>query len=393
VERKLKSAASDKPAELAELTESVESVKRLRSTPATARWWQPLPTAAAGHADVLCELCPHACTLADGAPGACHVRRNVDGRLVSTTYGRASGFRIGTVETAGLYHFHPGAAALSLATTGCTLACAYCASGDAPSAPVAGRATEAVSPEGIAQAAQAYGARLVAFCDSDPASCAEYAIDIAVACRARGLKTLAMTAGYIMPPAARELFATLDAVRLGVKAFRETTYAQLCGGRLQPVLDTLCQLRFETRCWLEIGYALVPGYNDSPSEIGELAAWIVRELGADVPLHLAPHTFKTRAGDAGRQALAQARQAAIDAGLQHVYTQQAKDSEGGTTFCAHCAAALIERDAGSVIRGELGDDARCPYCRAPVAGYFARLAEPPGACRGVARWPVRCARR
>lgn len=381
MERKLKSAASAEP------------VEDEHATPATARWWHALPTAAGGHADLLCELCPRACTLAAGAHGACHARRHIDGRMVSTTYGRASGFRIAAVETAGLYHFHPGAAALSLATSGCTLACAYCASGDAPSAPAARRRAEAASPEGIAQAAQAYGARLVAFCGSDPASCPEYAIDIAVACRAHGLKTLAMTAGYIMPPAARDLFATLDAVRVGVKAFRDTTYAQLCGGRLQPVLDTLCQLRFETRCWLEIGYALVPGYNDSPSEIGELAAWIARELGADVPLHLAPRTFKTRAGDVGQTLLARARQAAIDAGLQHVYTQQAKDSEGGTTFCAHCAAALIERDAGTVIRGELGDDARCPYCRAPVAGYFTRLAEPPGACRGVARWPVRCARR
>ena len=313
--------------------------------------------------------------------------------MVPTTYGRASGFRIAAVETAGFYHFHPGAATLSLATTGCNLACAYCASADAPSAAATAHGAESAGPEGVARAAQAYGARLVAFCDSDPVSCAEYAIDIAVACRAHGLKTLAVTAGYIMPPAAREFFASLDAVSVGVKAFRDTTYAQLCGGRLQPVLDTLCQLRFETRCWLEVGYALLPGYNDSPSEVGDLATWIVRELGADVPLHLAPHAFKTHAGDAGHMTLVRARQTAIDAGLQHVYTGRAKDSEGGTTFCATCQAALIERHAGAVVRNELGVDARCPYCRAPVAGYFARLAEPPGARHGVVRLPVRFARR
>ena len=377
----------------------LKTVAATESTVPAARWWQTLSPVAQKHAGLRCELCPRACTLAEGEHGACRVRRNRDERMVLTAYGRASGFRIAAIETAALYHFHPGSATLSLATTGCNLACAYCANGEMLDAPDTGQRVEQASPEGIARAAQAYGAGLVAFTDGDPVSSAEYAIDIAVACRARGLRTVAATAGFIMPTAAREFFATFDAVNVGVKAFCDATYARLCNARLQPVLDTLCHLRFETRCWLEISYVLVPGHNDNLSEIGDLAAWIVRELGADVPLHFASLAFKTRAdaalpgADAGRARLAQARQVALDRGLYYVYTEPGHGSEGATTFCATCQAALIERDAGSIVRRELGDDARCPYCQTPVAGYFGRLTTPSGVRHGAIRVPVRFARR
>lgn len=319
--------------------------------------------------------------------------------MALSAYGRASGFRIAAIETAALYHFHPGAPALSLATAGCNLACAYCANADALHASATGDRFEPASPDGIARAAQAYGARLVAFTESDPVSNAEYAIDIAVASRARGLRTVAATAGFMMPAAAREFFTAFDAVSVGVKAFREATYARLCSARLAPVLETLCHLRFETRCWLEISYVLVPGYNDTAAEIGDLAAWIVSELGADVPLHFAPLAFRRHAdaappaADAGNARLARARQIAIDHGLHYVYTNQSRDSEGTTTFCATCQAVLVERNAGSVARAELGDDARCPYCQTPVAGYFDRLPTPSGARHGAIRVPVRLVRR
>ena len=363
-------------------------------SPQAARWWRALPATATAGAALRCELCPRECTLHAGERGACRVRRNVDGVLRLTTYGRAARFRIGSVEQAPLYHFHPGSASLSFATAGCNLACVYCAHGDAVSAPAADRRTEAASADGIARAALAYGARLLSL-DNDPVATAEYAIDVAIACRAHGLKTATATAGHIRPAAARELFAAFDAVNVGVKAFSESGYARLCGGQLQTVQETLCQLRFETRCWLEISYTLVPGYNDTAAEIGALASWIARELGADVPLHFSSLAFKTTANDAAagsaarRDRLARARQQAIDCGLHYVYSGAARDSDGATTFCPQCQAALIERCGQTLTACDLTDDARCPYCQAPLAGYFGRLEQP----RRAARAAVRLARR
>ena len=358
---------------------------RTRESDQLASWWQPLPAASASGvtgATLRCELCPHACTLRPGERGACQVRRNIDGQLRLTTYGRATRIRLATVEQTSLYHFHPGAATLSLATVGCNLHCVYCANGDA--APAHGNDARAgiATADGIARAARAYGAQLLSLGDDDPVACAEYAIDTAIACRAHGLKTVAATAGYIRPAPARDLYAAFDAVNVGVKAFSDAAYARICGGHLSAVLDTLVLLRFETRCWLEISYVLIAGLNDTAGEIDALAGWIAHELGPEVPLHFSSLACGLRVNvpspDAARSRslLALARQRAIGAGLHHVYTKLPSDSEGATTFCPSCQAALIERHAQTAADLDLTEDGRCPYCHTPIAGYFDPLQRP-----------------
>lgn len=361
-----------------------------------ARWWRALPaTTAHASARIQCELCPRDCQLEDGQRGACFIRQNVAGRMVLTSYGRSSGFCIDPVEKKPLNHFHPGASVLSFGTAGCNLACQFCHNWDAAKAAELDRLADAASPSGIAGAAVAYGAQAVAFAYNDPVVFAEYAIDTALACKERGVKTIAVTAGYLHRQPAREFFAAIDAANVDLKSLRDEFYVERCGGRLRPVLELLAYLRHETACWLEITTLLIPGHNDSASEISALASWIARELGSDVPLHFTAFHPAWKMNDLPRtptSTLCHARRLAIDAGLRYVYTGNVNDSEGATTFCPTCAAALIERDGGVIDRYELSDDACCPHCRTPIAGHFGRFDPALGAkripFRLTRRWPT-----
>ena len=358
-----------------------------------ARWWHALPAAGPDTAArIQCELCPRDCQLRDGQRGACFVRQNIGDRMALTTYGRSSGFCIDPIEKKPLNHFHPGSSVLSFGTAGCNLACQFCQNWDIAKAKDMDRLMDAASPPGIAGAAVAYGAPSVAFTYNDPVIFADYAIDTALACHARGIKTVAVTAGYIHPQPAREFFAVIDAANVDLKSFSDEFYVKRCGGHLRPVLDLLAYVRHATDCWLEITTLLIPGHNDSAGEIRALAKWVARELGVDVPLHFTAFHPASKMDDLPRtptSTLTHARQLAMDAGLHYVYTGNVHDSEGGTTFCPVCAAALIERDGYTIRRYELPDDACCPHCQTLIAGHFGKFDQPFGA----RRIPVRLARR
>ncbi|MCC7184515.1 MAG: AmmeMemoRadiSam system radical SAM enzyme, partial [Rhodocyclaceae bacterium] len=245
------------------------------------RWWHRL-----ADGRIQCDLCPRDCKLRDGQRGACFVRQRLGDAMVLTTYGRSSGFCIDPIEKKPLNHFHPGSSTLSFGTAGCNLACKFCQNWDISKSQDMDRLMDAAAPEAIAEAAADHGCRSVAFTYNDPVIFAEYAMDVADACHARGLKTVAVTAGYLHERARREFFACMDAANVDLKAFSEDFYFKLTGAHLQPVLDTLTYLRHETDCWLELTTLLIPGMNDSVAELGAMCRWIATELGRDVPLHL-----------------------------------------------------------------------------------------------------------
>ncbi|MDR0578126.1 MAG: AmmeMemoRadiSam system radical SAM enzyme [Candidatus Accumulibacter sp.] len=355
-----------------------------------ARWWHPLPAEPGEGARLQCDLCPRDCKLQANQRGACFVRQNAGDRMILTTYGRSSGFCIDPIEKKPLNHFHPGSSALSFGTAGCNLACKFCQNWDISRSKDMDRLMDAASPDGIAGAALAYGAHSVAFTYNDPVVFAEYAIDAAQACRQRGVKTVAVTAGYIHPQPAREFFAAMDAANIDLKAFTDAFYARLCGGRLRPVLDTLAYVRHGTGCWLEITTLLIPGRNDSTAEIEALARWVADELGPDVPLHFSafhPAWKLDALPPTPPSTLTLARRIAMDAGLRYVYTGNVRDTEGGATFCPECHAALIVRDGYAIRACDLPENGRCPHCGTKIAGHYGKFGKPFGA----QRIPVRLA--
>lgn len=350
-----------------------------------ARWWHAI-----GDGRLQCDLCPRECKLHDSQRGACFVRQNMGQQMVLTTYGRSSGFCLDPIEKKPLNHFYPGSAILSFGTAGCNLACKFCQNWDISKSKDMDRLMDAAGPDDIARAALAHGARAVAFTYNDPVVFAEYAIDTANACRKHGIHTVAVTAGYIHREPAKEFFAAMDAANVDLKGFTDAFYRELCGARLQPVLDTLRHIRHETRCWLEITTLLIPGKNDQDTEIKALSEWIAKELGPDVPLHFSafhPDWKLLAVPPTPPATLTRARRIAIDAGLHHVYTGNVHDPVGGTTFCPACHVALIERDWYDIRHYRLTDDGRCLHCATRIAGRFGAFGKP----FGPRRVPVRLA--
>jgi pyruvate formate lyase activating enzyme len=234
-----------------------------------------------------CTLCPRHCRMNDGQRGVCYIRQRIGDQLIQTAYGHACGLAVDPIEKKPLDHFLPGSSVLSFGTSGCNLTCAFCQNyemsrgGEIPSTPA--------SPAEIAQAALDHGCQSVAFTYNEPTIFLEYAIDTAIACHERGLKTIAVTNGWIEPEPRREFYAHLDAANVDLKAFSDRFYRELCGATLQPVLDTLIYIKQQTNVWLECTTLLIPGQNDDRKEIDQMTKWAVKNLGPNVPWHFSAY--------------------------------------------------------------------------------------------------------
>jgi pyruvate formate lyase activating enzyme len=322
---------------------------------------------------VRCDVCPRACKLREGQRGLCFVRARLDDAVVLTTYGRSSGFCVDPIEKKPLNHFLPGTPILSFGTAGCNLACDFCQNWDISKSREMDTLAAFASPEQIAAAAADSGCRSVAFTYNDPVIFMEYAIDVADACHARGIKTVAVTAGYICDEPRVELYRHMDAANVDLKAFTDDFYRKVTKAHLQPVLDTLVYLRHETDVWFEITTLLIPGLNDSDAELTAEVEWIAEHLGIDVPLHFTAFHPDYRMRDRPRtppETLTRARGIAKGAGLRHVYTGNVHDRAGGSTLCHGCGAMLIERDWYELGAWNVSDGGRCNACGTACAGVF-----------------------
>ena len=263
------------------------------------------------------------------------------------SYGRTTGFCVDPIEKKPLNHFFPGSSVLSFGTVGCNLHCKFCQNWTMTRSRREERNAEMATPEEIAEAALRAGCRSVAFTYNDPVIFAEFAIDTARECHARGLRTVAVTAGYVSPAARREFFAAMDAANVDLKALSPEFYRRFCSGRLEPVLDTLRYLAQETSVWLEVTNLLVPQANDSPAEIDRLTEWMVSELGRDVPLHFSafhPDYQVKHLPRTPSETCRRARDQALGKGLRYVYTGNLHDPAGQSTYCPGCGAMVIGRD-------------------------------------------------
>lgn len=332
-----------------------------------ARWWTMR-----SDRRIECQLCPRGCKLQDGQRGFCFVRQRVGNEIVLTTYGRSSGFCIDPIEKKPLNHFLPGTSVLSFGTAGCNLGCRFCQNWGISKARESDRLADFATPDGIADAARRYGCRSVAFTYNDPVIFAEYALDVAHACRERGIKTVAVTAGYITAEARPDFFHAMDAANVDLKAFTGKFYQRLCLGALQPVLDTLVYLKEETDVWFEVTTLLIPGENDSADEIDRASDWFAAALGPDVPWHFTafhPAYKMLRPQPTPVATLVRAREIARSKGLHHVYTGNVDDRSGASTWCPQCGALLIERHWHDLVSYHLDGD-RCETCGCRIAGLF-----------------------
>jgi len=349
------------------------------------RYWHALED---GRAQ--CDVCPRFCKLHEGQRGLCFVRANRNGQIVLATYGRSSGFCVDPIEKKPLNHFLPGTPVLSFGTAGCNLACKFCQNWDISKSREIDTLADQASPEKIARVAQRLGCRSVAFTYNDPVIFLEYAVDVAKACHALDIKTVAVTAGYISEEPRVEFFDHMDAANVDLKAFTDRFYWKLCGGHLQPVLDTLVYLKNETHVWFELTTLLIPGENDSDAELEEMTRWVVEHLGPDVPMHFTafhPDWKMLDTPPTPPETLTRARRIARKNGVRYAYTGNVHDEAGGSTYCHQCGAKLIGRDWYVITAWHLTADGRCPACQAACAGVL----EPRHGEWGGRRQPVRLA--
>ncbi|GAA0925228.1 AmmeMemoRadiSam system radical SAM enzyme [Virgisporangium aurantiacum] len=336
---------------------------------------------------IQCDVCPRNCRLREGQRGLCFVRGRTADQIVLASYGRSSGFCVDPIEKKPLNHFLPGSSVLSFGTAGCNLACRFCQNWDISKSREIDTLSSEASPEALAAEAQRLGCRSVAFTYNDPVIFMEYAMDVADACRERGIKAVAVSAGYMNAAPREEFYRHIDAANIDLKAFSDTFYEKVTFAKLPMVLETLEYLK-TTDVWFEVTTLLIPGQNDSDSELAAECTWFAEHLGPDVPLHFSAFHPDFKMRDIPRtppQTLARARRIALDHGLKYVYTGNVHDPNGQTTTCGGCGEPVVVRDWYVINKYELTDAGACTRCGTTVPGRF----DGPVGTWGARRLPVR----
>ena len=321
----------------------------------------------------ICNLCPRQCSLGPDQTGLCAVRRNIGGKLYQLSWGQTTGFAVDPIEKKPLYHFLPGTRTLSFGTIGCNLTCRFCQNWQVSRNRSLHAAGTRAMPGDIAALAVSNHCPSVSFTYNDPAVFLEFALDTAEACHEHGIKTIAVTAGYLLPQARQDLFQNMDAANVDLKAFTADFYRRYCSADIRHVLDTLRYVRLKTPCWLEVTTLLLDGINDSDEEIRSLCRWIRDELGEQTPLHFTaahPAYQLPDLNSTPAATLQRARAIGLKEGLWHVYTGNINDPEGSITICHVCQTKLLFRSGMRLDSSILLPGGICPNCTSRPAGVF-----------------------
>jgi pyruvate formate lyase activating enzyme len=320
---------------------------------------------------VRCRLCPRGCVIPPGKHGFCRARENRDGTLRSLVYGRPVALNIDPIEKKPFFHVRPGSQAFSMATVGCNIACKFCQNYDISQAAPADVAVPFRTPAEIASRAKASGCGLLAFTYTEPTIYYEYMADCARAARDLGLGSVMVSNGYMSEPAMTALTPLLTAIKIDLKSFSDSFYKDVCGGRLQPVLDNLKRLA-ASGVWTEVVTLVIPTLNDRADEIQRLAAWVAKEMGPHVPLHFSRFTPMYRMRNlppTPYDTLRMARTLALKEGCQFVYIGNAAGLGGEDTACPACGEIVIKR-IGNRIESNRLKEGNCPACGKKVAGIW-----------------------
>jgi pyruvate formate lyase activating enzyme len=319
---------------------------------------------------VHCHLCAHRCRFGENRRGVCQVRENREGTLYTHVYGPLIAQHVDPIEKKPLYHFYPGTTAYSIAAPGCNFRCRWCQNSDISQMPrdrgfIAGRQAE---PEEVVDAAQQARCRSIAYTYTEPTIFFEYAYDTARAAREAGLANVFVTNGYMTDEMLETFHPYLDAANVDLKAFREETYREYVGARLQPVLDSMKKMK-EQEVWLEVTTLIIPGINDEPAELRDAARFIAQELGPETPWHISRFFPAYQMADVPPtpvSTLEQAREIGREEGLQHIYAGNVPGEE--STMCHACGERLVHRSGYRILEYNVQQDGHCPSCGEALAG-------------------------
>lgn len=321
--------------------------------------------------NVMCFLCPHNCQIKPGERGLCGVRENMDGKLYSLVYGKIIAEHIDPIEKKPIYHILPGSHSYSIGTVGCNLSCRNCQNFSISqidkNSVIDGKN---VTAEEIVQNAIKSGCKSVSYTYTEPTIFYEFAYDCAVLARLEGIKNIFVTNGYINSRPLEKIAPLLDGANIDMKSFREETYKRICGGKLEPVKESI-KLMKKMGVWVEITTLVIPGINDSLEEISDIANFI-KDTGKEIPWHISafyPTYLMTDTPPTPASILKKARNIGMDKGLKYVYTGNLPIDEGENTYCYNCKSLLIERYGFSINKNNIKDN-KCVNCGAKIDGAF-----------------------
>ena len=336
------------------------------STPQPARFCKSLPDGS-----VQCEICPRRCLVPEGMRGYCGTRENRGGKYYSLVYGHPVSGNLDPIEKKPFFHVYPGSKAFSIATVGCNFHCKFCQNFDISQATPEAIPTPYQSPDEIAAEAVKRGARTLSFTYNEPTVFYEYVHDCSKAARDRGVDSIIISNGFINDAPQRTLFPLVKAIKIDLKAFTPSFYSQICDGSIQPILDTLKRLS-GSGVWYEIVNLVIPTLNDSRQDIQRMAAWIVKELGPDVPIHFTRFTPLYRLKNlppTPTETLIEARDIAMKEGCHFAYCGNQPGLEGEDTFCPSCKKAVIKRYGFRVLENNLSNG-KCKFCNSVIPGVW-----------------------
>jgi pyruvate formate lyase activating enzyme len=331
-----------------------------------ARWWTPLPGS-----QVACGLCFRGCRIPKGARGHCGVRENQGGELKTLVHSRPAALAFDPIEKKPFFHVLPGASALSLGTAGCNFHCRWCQNWEISQARPEEVPASNLTPDDAAALAVRKGVPVVACTYNEPTVFAEYVLDVAVASRKRGVRTVVVSNGAIRQEPLGDLCAVLSAFKVDLKCFSERTYREQCSGDLKAVLDTLRRLA-KAKVWTEIVVLLVPGLNDSEAEVRSLSRFVRDEVGPETPVHFTrfhPTYRLTNLPPTPVASLERARGVALAEGLAFAYVGNVPGHAGESTYCPGCGVRLIRRVGMATLENRLAKGA-CPDCSRAIPGVW-----------------------
>jgi pyruvate formate lyase activating enzyme len=321
---------------------------------------------------VQCHLCNHRCIISSSKRGVCGVRENREGKLYTLVYGHAISLNVDPIEKKPIFHLFPGSTSFSMATAGCNFRCLQCQNHEISQMPVDEGRIEgsAVPPAKIVSLAKEHQCRSISYTYTEPTIYFEYAYETSAVASQEGIKNIFVTNGYMTEDALRTIQPYLDAANVDLKSYQENFYREICGARLEPVLENLKLMR-QIGIWVEITTLVIPTLNDSDKEFEEIAQFIL-SLGPEVPWHISAFypTYKlTNLPRTPASLLHRAREIGMKAGLRYVYCGNIPGEEGEDTFCPHCGKRAIERVGFRVVKNEVVNG-ECHYCHSKIDGVW-----------------------
>ena len=320
---------------------------------------------------VECQLCPRGCQVADVERGGCGVRENRGGVYHTLVYGLPCTIHVDPIEKKPFFHVLPGQQALSYATAGCNVECKFCQNWEISQYRPEQVKNIWLPPGDLAAAARQAGVPLLSATYSEPVVFWEYVRDASIEARRFGIRSTAVSNGYIQEQPLKDVLPLLTAMKVDLKAFRDAFYRDVIRGELKPVLKAL-EIIKASGTWLEIVVLLIPTLNDSEEEVRDLARWVKTTLGPDVPVHLTrfhPTYRLTNLPPTPIETLERAWNTAKAEGLHFAYLGNVPGHPGENTVCPTCGATLIKRVGFQVMENRLKKGA-CPDCSRTIPGIW-----------------------